>query len=65
MRYLVTNGYKHINKPDAIIITQPFNQLSFHVTDEKWLEVIGSKLPYIRNDTRISDEEIRRLKKDD
>lgn len=62
MRYLVTDGYKHISKPDAIIITNVFSQASIKVTREAWVSVIGSDLPYIRNDTRISKIEISQLR---
>lgn len=64
MRYLVTNGYKHINKPDKIIVTQTFNQQSFTVSIEKWIDIIGSVPPFVRNDVEISADEINKLKLD-
>ena len=62
MRYLVTDGYRHIAKPNRIIITNVFSQASMHVSRKIWRRVIGSNLPHIRNDVTISNEEIKALK---
>lgn len=63
MRYLVTDGYRMINKPNAIIITNVFMQASIQVTREQWLSVIGSCPPSARNDVQISQSEINQLSK--
>lgn len=50
MNTLVINGYKHISKPDAIIISQPFTSVRVTVTRQQFDEVLpNTMLPRVRN----------------